>query len=79
MATYTSTSAVIKALGGITAVARLTDRQYNAAQNWKGFATFPPDTYVVMIAALAARGHTAPPSLWRMVTTRQSEQLAEAR
>lgn len=67
----TTTKAVIDELGGVSAVAKLTDRQYNAAWNWTSFEHFPPDTYVVMTEALAAKGHTAPPSLWRMVPAEQ--------
>ena len=73
MANLTTTREVIKALGGVEAVANLTDRQYNAASNWNGFKTFPPDTYVVMIEALLRNDHWAPPSLWRMVRHRASD------
>ena len=62
-----TTVAVMDALGGTRAVADLTGREYGAAFNWRGFETFPPDTYLVMTQALEAQGKTAPPSLWRMV------------
>jgi hypothetical protein len=51
----------------VRSVAELTGRNYDAAYNWKRFGQFPSDTFVVMQAALADRGMTAPPSLWRMV------------
>lgn len=62
-----TTIAVIDALGGTTEVATLTGRNYKAAWIWRTFPTFPADTYLVMTDALAKRGHSAPPSLWRMV------------
>ena len=67
MTEITTTTAVVKELGGIAEVARLTGRSYNAAANWVGFDTFPPDTFVVMTDALRAKGMAAPASLWRMV------------
>lgn len=67
----TSTQAVIDALGGVKAVAELTGRDYDAAWNWKKFPHFPPDTYLVLTGALESNGHTAPPSLWRMVEAAQ--------
>ena len=62
-----TTIEVIEALGGISAVAELTNREYNAAHNWKSFQTFPPDTFLVMTTALERIGHRAPASLWRQV------------
>jgi hypothetical protein len=63
----TTTAEVMDALGGTHAVAAMTCRKYGTAWNWRGFDTFPPDTYVVMKEALAAKELTAPSSLWRMV------------
>lgn len=57
---------VIEALGGTRAVAELTGRTYNAAHNWRGFPTFPANTFLKMQAALNERGHVAPSSLWGM-------------
>jgi ABC-type hemin transport system substrate-binding protein len=65
-----TTEEVILALGGVRAVAELTGRKYTAACNWANFQTFPPDTFVVMKAALTDRGYAAPNSLWRMVRVR---------
>ena len=62
----TTTRSVIKALGGLGAVAKLTGRQYSAAGNWAQKATFPANTYFVLQSELNARGHTAPPTLWNM-------------
>jgi hypothetical protein len=62
-----TTQEVIEALGGVSAVAKLTGRTYNAAHNWRSFTTFPANTYVTMTVALAAQGKTAPASLWGMV------------
>lgn len=71
MQELTTTNDVIRALGGVSAVAELTERTYDAAWNWTRFETFPADTYLVMKAALEAQGYTAPPSLWRMVEVAQ--------
>lgn len=69
-----TTADVMAALGGPGAVAELTGRKYSAAHNWGTFVKFPANTYVVMQAALAKIGRTAPASLWGMV-----EQEAERR
>lgn len=66
MVELSNTADVMEKLGGPGAVAKLTGRKYNAAQNWKGFETFPPDTFLVMTRALEALGYTARPALWRM-------------
>lgn len=66
MSQFTTTAEVVKALGGVQAVADLTKRGYSAACNWNGFKTFPANTYVVMKAALQERGLDAPDSLWGM-------------
>jgi hypothetical protein len=67
MAELKTTVAVMEALGGTDAVAQLTGRKYSAAFNWRGFDTFPPDTFLVLTDALEAKGHSAPAHLWRMV------------
>lgn len=68
----TTTAEVMEALGGIAPVAELTGRKYGAACNWKGFAKFPADTFVVLQDALRERGLTAPASLWGMVPAREA-------
>ena len=55
-----STAAVIDALGGSTAAARLTGRGQAAACNWRTRAQFPPNTYLAMTQALLAKGLYAP-------------------
>jgi hypothetical protein len=57
---------VIGALGGVAAVKTLTECSTSTIWNWKNSGRFPSDTYVVMNAALAMRGKSAPVSLWRM-------------
>jgi hypothetical protein len=67
MPVLSTTDVVIDALGGTTAVARLTGRKSpSAAANWRACRYFPPNTYLAMTMALAARGHSAPAWLWRM-------------
>lgn len=68
----TTTAEVIDALGGVSPVAALTGRKYGAAFNWKGFAKFPADTFLVLQDALRARGMTAPSSLWGMIPAREA-------
>lgn len=72
-----TTEQVVAALGGTAIVARLTGRGLSAASNWRSFDTFPPDTYLVMTAALEAAGCTAPSSLWRMVEPSPAPSLPE--
>jgi hypothetical protein len=61
-----STSAVIEALGGTIEVARLTKRRDSAVRNWRGFPTFPSNTYKIFEKALKARKLSAPDWLWNM-------------
>lgn len=62
-----TTRDVVIALGGTKAVAALTARKYSAAANWVcDSGQFPANTYVVLNAALASVGKSAPPSLWGM-------------
>lgn len=59
---------VIDALGGSTAVARLTGREGSqAASNWRASNSFPANTFIVLTDALARQGYSAPQALWRMV------------
>lgn len=64
----TTTRAVVTALGGTKAVAGLTGSKYSAVSNWllESNGQFPANTYVVINAALAAIGKSAPVSLWGM-------------
>lgn len=64
----TTTSEVVKALGGLQKVAELTGRgRTNVVWNWTATTHFPPDTFLVMQAALERQGKSAPASLWRMI------------
>lgn len=63
----TTIEQVIAELGGPAAVAELTCRtSLSAVPMWKLRQTFPSNTYVVMKAALKAKGADAPDSLWNM-------------
>ena len=66
MLELTTTNAVIDALGGTRAVAELTGRGQSAASNWRNHPRFPPNTYLAMTTALAAKGFFAPAWLWDM-------------
>jgi len=66
MEELSTTSEVMDALGGNLAVAELTGSKPKAVWNWRGFETFPSNTYVAMTEALLAKGKTAPASLWGM-------------
>jgi hypothetical protein len=75
MAQLKTTREVIRVLGGVRAVAELTESTYNAAWNWTTFETFPADTADAIRNALKkAEGgpYTAPSSLWRMRGIRSS-------
>jgi hypothetical protein len=63
---FTSTTQVIEALGGNTAVAALTGRQPSAVSNWHGADHFPSNTFVLMGRKLQALGIEAPDWLWDM-------------
>ena len=57
---------VIDALGGTAETARITGRSQQAISNWRARGSLPPETYLVMQAALAEIGLEAPPAVWRM-------------
>jgi len=59
-----TTREVVAALGGVSAVAKLTERKYPAAWHWPRSETFPANTFKTMTEALAAKGFTAPAALW---------------
>lgn len=61
-----TTAQVIEAVGGPAKAAEITGRKYSAAWNWTKADTFPPNTYLLLTAALGEKGFTAPASLWRM-------------
>ena len=59
---------VVDALGGVSEVARITGARPSTISAWQArLGHFPPKTYVVMTAALAARGSCAPQALWKMI------------
>lgn len=67
MRTLNSIEDVIDELGGIKAVAELTNRASpSAVPNWKLRKAFPTDTYAIMKSALQDKGATAPGELWGM-------------
>ena len=61
-----SVSEVIDALGGNSAVARLTSSRPNAVSNWRASGRFPANTYLILKDILAQQGHAAPDRLWAM-------------
>lgn len=69
---------VISALGGNDAVEAMTGRDYKTVCGWGVKDRFPPETYVLMTAELAAYGFTAPPSLWRQIERPEESQEEEA-
>jgi hypothetical protein len=73
MEELTKTAEVMDALGGNLAVAELTGSKPKAVWNWRGFKTFPTNTYIVMINALRQKGKTAPASLWGMKSPAETE------
>lgn len=62
----TTAAAVIDALGGLKAVAKLTNRTVQNVWNWKQADKFPARHFLTMQAALHMRGHTASALLWSM-------------
>jgi hypothetical protein len=76
MQELSTTSEVLDALGGNSAVAEITGSTTKAVWNWRGFETFPSNTYVAMIGALHAIGKTAPASLWGMKAPVEQESAA---
>ena len=58
-------SKVMDALGGNSAVARLTGSKPKAVSNWRARG-FPPRTFASLNAALAKIGLSAPAKLWDM-------------
>ena len=71
----TDADAVLDALGGNVAVAKLTGSNPKAVWNWRSAKSFPANTYVAITSALAGVGKSAPPELWDMRAP-QREQAA---
>jgi len=57
---------VVDALGGTKAVAELTRRKDSAVSNWRTAGKFPPNTYLLLKAALSDKNKGAPDALWSM-------------
>jgi hypothetical protein len=55
---------VVRELGGVVQVARITRRKPRAVSNWRRKGTFPSALYFVMVDELPDRGFYAPHSLW---------------
>jgi hypothetical protein len=56
---------VVRALGGLEEVCRITGANIKQAWHWHGRAgMFPATFYVAMTRALRARGYQAPARLW---------------
>ena len=63
-------SAVIDALGGTAAVMRLVDgRTMGRVSNWRATGRLAPETFLILSAALAERGLSAPSALWGLIRT----------
>ena len=65
-------SDVIDALGGNTAVARLTGSTLQAVSNWTQFGRFPAKTFLVMANALRRKRKTADAGLWGMLEPQEA-------
>jgi len=64
----TTSAAVIDRLGGNTEVAKITGARAKTVSMWRTVERgFPPETYAVLSAALAARNLQAPLSLWKQI------------
>lgn len=61
-----TTAEVMDALGGTSAIAKRTGRNYAAVWHWRKKGTFPATTLSVIRPALKRKGFTAPLRLWRM-------------
>ena len=59
-----SADKVVDALGGPTAVAKITHKSVQAVSNWKRTGRLAPDTFLVLTVELDSRGYRADPSLW---------------
>lgn len=62
-----TTAAVIDALGGTAAVARITGRSMQAVSNWKQRGLFTATAYEPISRALTQIGKEAHPAVWRAV------------
>lgn len=58
--------AVIDALGGTGAAARLANASISSVSNWRRNGFLHPRTFLIFTATLEAIGASAPPALWRI-------------
>jgi hypothetical protein len=64
---------VIMALGGISAVAKLTRRRPGTVSAWQTrLGYLPPHTYAVLMEALSQCGKKAPQHLWKITEAKAS-------
>ena len=67
-------SAIIDALGGNVPFLAIINqgvplqeqRRTTHASNYRSTGRLPPDTFLIVMAALEQRGLTAPPSIWKI-------------
>ena len=62
---------VVRELGGVVKVARITRRKPRAVRNWRRKGTFPSALYFVMIDELLDSGFYAPRLLWGFEPVRE--------
>jgi hypothetical protein len=62
----TSVSGVIEQLGGYREASELVGATPHASLMWRARGYLPRRTFILITQALALKGHTAPPRLWRM-------------
>lgn len=67
MEPLSTTSAVIDALGGTAAVARLTGRPMQAVSNWRDRGLFTAAAYEPISRALTEIGRAADPRVWKSI------------
>lgn len=64
MRTLQTAREIIEELGGPTAVGRIVGRSVQSIVNWRAKNRLPPDTFLLLSAALQEKQISAPPSLW---------------
>ena len=62
----TSVGEIIEELGGYRRVSQMCGSTPHAALMWRARGSLPRRTFIVLTHALAMKGHSAPPRLWRM-------------
>lgn len=72
----TTIDAIIDAIGGNGPVGELTGAKASTVSMWKKSQSFPANTFLVITAALNAKGLSAPASLWGMKSPSEQETAA---